>query len=300
MKEKGKEVKTEEIKAKNGETKNNNDNFIVFKIPENMKSKEPNIDLEKLYELTINELGLQQSKRDQLLTIYLAMCSFLIPFAFSLDIISWQSKGYIFLATAIVGILFANIIVRYRIYKEIYWLCCETITLLFTIEKKNLTKHIIQQCYFRTMYKKCKKYLCENNKKHFTFDESKYIKDNLTSAEFTYFMIHCFVTSVVFAMAIALILPFQSITNIIIAVACSLVLILGFIKNFFSRCISVYGVLNDGKNKEFNSAFNKAWFLHFYLDDESDEDIKNLQNYHTYEEAMDILNKKTDKQKENQ
>ena len=49
---KEKEVKTEEIKSKNGETQDDNDNFIVFKIPENMKSKEPNIDLEKLYELT--------------------------------------------------------------------------------------------------------------------------------------------------------------------------------------------------------------------------------------------------------
>ena len=125
--------------------KSPNDDFIVFKIPDNMKSKEPNIELEKLYELTINELGLQQSKRDQLLTIYLAMCSFLIPFGFSLDILSWQNKGYIFLATAIVGILFSNIIVRYRIYKEIYWLCCETITILFTLEKKTLTNHILQQ-----------------------------------------------------------------------------------------------------------------------------------------------------------
>ena len=271
---------------------NNKDNFIVFKIPDNMKTKEPNIDLEKLYELTINELGLQQSKRDQLLTIYLAMCSFLIPFGFSLDIISWQGKGYIFLATAIVGILFSNIIVRYRIYKEIYWLCCETITILFTLEKKNLTKHILQQCYHRTMYKKCKKYLVENKDKHLVFNKFEYIKDDITSSEFTYFMIHCFVTSVVFAMAIALILPFKLIISIIIAVVCSLALILGFIINFFSRCINVYGVLIDGNHKKFNSAFKKAWFLHFYLDDDSDKDIEKLQNYYTYEEAIKMLKQK--------
>lgn len=294
---KEKEVKTEEIKAKNGKTQDNNDNFIVFKIPENMKSKEPNVDLEKLYELTINELGLQQSKRDQLLTIYLAMCSFLIPFGFSLDIISWQNKGYIFLATAIVGILFANIIVRYRLYKEIYWLCCETITILFTLEKKNLTKHIIQQCYHRTMYKKCKKYLVENAQKKLVFNKYEYIKDDITSSEFTYFMIHCFVTSAVFAMAIALILPFKLIVSISIAVACSLILIVGFILNFFSRCIKIYGVLYDGHHKKFNSTFKKAWFLHFYLDDEADSDIERLQNYKTYKEAMDILNKKPDQQK---
>ena len=291
---KEKEVKTEEIKSKNGETQDDNDNFIVFKIPENMKSKEPNVDLEKLYELTINELGLQQSKRDQLLTIYLAMCSFLIPFGFSLDILSWQNKGYIFLATAIVGILFSNIIVRYRIYKEIYWLCCETITILFTLEKKNLTKHILQQCYHRTMYKKCKKYLVENKDKHLVFNKFEYIKDDITSSEFTYFMIHCFVTSVVFAMAIALILPFKLIISIIIAVSCSVVLIIGFIINFFTRCINVYGVLCDGHHQKFNSTFKKAWFLHFYLDDDSDKDIERLKNYHSYEEAMKLLNKKTD------
>ena len=89
------------VKAKNLE----NGKFNAAKIPQSAKKSQNDIDLNQLYERSINELGLQQSKRDQLLTIYLAMFSFLIPFALSIEVISWQVKGFIFLATAVVGIV---------------------------------------------------------------------------------------------------------------------------------------------------------------------------------------------------
>lgn len=261
------------VKAKNLEK----GTFKAAKIPESARKSQNDIDLNQLYERAINELGLQQSKRDQLLTIYLAMFSFLIPFALSLEVISWQVKGFIFLATAVVGMLFADIIVRYRVYKEVYWLCCQTITMLFGIKNDRLTKPIIQQCYRRAMYKKGKKYLYEKDtdKKDkdnnpiikLGFSKLRYIKDNLTSSEFVYFVIHSFITVLVFGLSIGLILEFTLTVNIIIAVICSLILFIIFMVDFFSRCIKIYKALADNDPKSFNYAFSKAWFLHFYIDD---------------------------------
>lgn len=259
-----------------------NKNFYEFAIPNDAKKDENDIDLNELYERAINELGLQQSKRDQLLTIYLAMFSFLLPFALSLDIISWQVKGFIFLATAIIGIFFADIIIRYRVYKEVYWLCCQTITMLFGIKKNRLKKAIIQQCYYMCMKKKCGKHLIEKEIKDKNgnkitikkFSKKSYIKDNFTSSEFVYFVIHSFVTVLIFGLSIALILPFSSYKNILIALLCSFVLFFIFMFDFFSRCIKVYSVLIDGKHESFNYAFSKAWFLHFYIDDKNYRKIK--------------------------
>ncbi len=255
-----------------------NDKFEVVKIPDEAKKTEIDIDLNKLYERADAELGLQQSKRDQIITIYLAIFSFLIPFALSMEILSWQVKGLIFLATAIVGILFANIIVRYRIYKEAYWLCCQTITVLFGIKQEYLRKSIVQQCYRETIYKKGKKYLIDKKTKevdkngnHITvkdFSKAKYVKDNIFSSETLYFFIHSFITALIFGLSIALILKFSLIINIIVGIACAIALFLILSAKYFSECIKIYGVLIDGTHKSFNYAFSKAWFLHFYMNEE--------------------------------
>ncbi|MEE1279335.1 MAG: hypothetical protein UHH95_00710 [Oscillospiraceae bacterium] len=252
------------------------DIFIVENIPDDAKKKEIDIDLNKLYERADHELGLQQSKRDQIITIYLAIFSFLIPFALSMEILSWQVKGLIFLATAIVGILFANIIIRYRVYKEAYWLCCQTITVLFGIKQEYLKKSIIQQCYRETIYKKGKKYLIDKktreidqNGKEKTikkFSKAGYVKDNIFSSETIYFFIHSFITALIFGLSIGLILMFSLIVNIIIATVCSIALFIVLSAKYFTECIKIYGVLIDETHKSFNFAFSKAWFLHFYMD----------------------------------
>ncbi len=248
--------------------------FKIKSIPQSAKRDGVDIDLNALYERANAELGLQQSKRDQIITIYLAMFSFLIPFALSMEILSWQVKGLIFLATSIVGILFANIIIRYRIYKEAYWLCCQTITVLFGIKKEYLKKSVIQQCYRDTIYKKGKKYITTKEicKKRGNitvrkFSKSKYVKDNIFSSETIYFFVHTFITALIFGLSVALILNFGLIINIVAGVVCAVALFLILAAEYFSECIKIYGVLIDGTHKSFNYAFGKAWFLHFYMDE---------------------------------
>ena len=251
--------------------------FVVTPIPQEAKKSEIDIDLNSLHERAIAELTLQQSKRDQIITVYLAMFSFLIPFALSQEILTWQVKGLIFFATAVVGVLFANIIIRYRIYKEAYWLCCQTITVLFGIKQEHLKKDIIQQCYRETIYKKGKKFFVEKETNEVdaqgnpitkkVFSRAKYVKDNLFSAETIYFFIHSFITALIFGLSIVLILPFTVRANVAVGIGCAIVLFLLLSGKYFAQCIKVYGVLIHNTHESFNFAFSKAWFLHFYMDE---------------------------------
>ena len=100
------------------------------KIDDSKLKNEKDYDLGGIYEHAHSELSLQQSKRDQIITIYLALCSFLLPFALGEELISITMKGVLFLVVGLVGMLFSCITVRYREYKEAYWLCCQTLTVL--------------------------------------------------------------------------------------------------------------------------------------------------------------------------
>ena len=61
-----------------------------------LKEKQ-NYNLEEIYEHAHSELSLQQSKRDQVMTIYLALASFLLPFALGEEMIAMRLKGAIFI-----------------------------------------------------------------------------------------------------------------------------------------------------------------------------------------------------------
>lgn len=58
--------------------------------------------------------------------------------------------------------------------------------------------------------------------------------------------------------------------KILIILAVFLVLLIYLISNYFKHLKSVYKVAIDGLDSSFNSTFSKAWFLHFYLDEESE------------------------------
>ena len=116
-------------------------------------------DLPGIYEHAHSELSLQQSKRDQIITIYLALCSFLIPFALGDTIKEVWMKGIIFIMVGIVGVLFSYIAVRYREYKEVYWLCCQAITVMLSFKPEELDKSLVQRTFYHCLNKKGKKLL---------------------------------------------------------------------------------------------------------------------------------------------
>lgn len=234
--------------------------------------------LDTLYEHTHSELSLQQSKRDQIISIYLALFSFLIPFSLSLTSVELWMKGLIFLVAGVIGILFSCINVRYRVYKEVYWLSCQTITVLMNLKEEKLNKQTIQSTFFYSLKKKGKAYFEKNGEKQ-SWSKKAFVKKNIYSSETFYHMIQVLITSSILALSMALILGD---TFGLPLWACLLigadVLLIAFtllMKNYFKRLMGVYAILayeEKGKpeedklarNKLFNAAFEKAWTLHIY------------------------------------
>ena len=175
------------ITAEKKETSVSGKKELFPEVLEEEKKPHLDVDLDTLYARTFSELGLQQSKRDQIITLYLAMFSFLIPFALSMESIGWQAKGLILLVAAIVGILFALIIVRYRIYKEVYWLSCQSLTVLHGIKPEKMNKEMIQKIYYRTLKKKGKAFLKinRNGEQHFSYKNNENSWNNKKNFEET-------------------------------------------------------------------------------------------------------------------
>ena len=229
---------------------------------EKIKTKN-DYDLEKLYEHAHSELSLQQTKRDQIITIYLALCSFLVPFTLGEELISWPLKGLIFIAIGIVGVLFSFISVRYREYKEVYWLCCQSITVLKNLKPDEINKDTIQQVYYHCLFKKGKGYVDVDKMNYF-----KYVKKNLFSSETLYFAIISLMTSFVLSVGVAVCLPLPLIFKVVISAIVLFTNLAALLYVYFRTCIRIYMVLaeNDAVKKDqlFSKSFAKAWFLHMY------------------------------------
>ncbi len=234
----------------------------------------PDIDLEALYERCVEELGLQQTKRDQIITVFLGLVTFLVPLALNINQVSWAAKGWIFLAVTMVGALFSLVIARYRVYKEIYWLCCQSITVLHSMHMDRMDKPAVQAVFYGVLKKKGTSYCIKEEVKYEGSDQYEerlrfsrwlYLKKNIFSAETMYFLIHSLITALLLGLSIALILPLSTALSVICAIVVGVLLLVGLLAFYFHECIKVYGVLIDEKDSSFNFAFKSAWFLHFFV-----------------------------------
>ena len=234
--------------------------FSNKEIPKEVINYSTNYNLEDLYSHASSELTLQQTKRDQIISVYLALVSFIVPFALSSSNMTTSIKGLIFIATGLVGTLFSLIIIRYRLYKEVYWLTCQTITVLSNCKKEMINKKIVQAAFYQCIYKKGKSYIkTKDNKKKFL--HFKYVKKNLFSSETIYFLIHSIISIVILSLGIGL-----TTYNIIIAIIVGIFVLMLLLYSYFNKLIEVFKVLANDSDESFNKAFSKAWFLHFYVE----------------------------------
>ena len=248
--------------------KNTEDKFKFRKITKDDMKQTADIDFGKLYESAHNELSLQQTKRDQIITLYIAVFSLLIPFAFSIESLTLLEKGLIFLVVGVIGIFFTMISVRYRVYKEVYWLCCETITCLINIKQERLNKETVQNVFYESMRKKGSSYVVKKSSGKKKWNTLKYVRKNLFSSETMHFVIIDLMTSILLGLSAFLIFPLELSIAIAVAVAVGLAAFLILLTVYFACCINVYAVLTDETDASFNRTFTKAWFLHFYIDTE--------------------------------
>jgi len=241
-------------------------------IDHSLLKEEKNYNLFELYKEAHAELSLQQSKRDQIITIYMALCSFLLPFALGEEIISIQIKGIIFTVLGVIGMLFSYIVIRYREYKEAYWLCCQALTVLQNFDENRLDKKAVQSVFYHCLHKKGNGYL-RNKKGEQRINKWLYVRKNIPSSETLHFFIIALMCSFIFALGISLMFPKTDFASIVICIVIGLAvwLVLSFL--YFKNCIRIYECLEergadyeDHRNSAFNKAFSKAWFLHFYYD----------------------------------
>lgn len=237
--------------------------FVQSELSEQDIEQCPKHDFNELYNRAHAELSLQQSKRDQIIAVYIAITSFLIPFALSSEALDMTAKGLIFFAVALIGIMFTIITIRYRIYKEIYWLCCETITRLININQARLNKSIVQTMFYRSLLKKGGKYIAKNGK----WMSGKYFSNNIFSSETLHYIILAFMSTILLGLSAYLCFPIVALYRILLSVAVGVVAFVIILALYFTQCQKVYAVLVDGTDNSFNYAFSKAWFLHIYLDE---------------------------------
>ena len=166
------------------------------KIPKNFYDKNGFINIDVVYELTVAELGLQQTKRDQILALYLSILTFVIPNIVGLAELGDLQKSMAFLALYIVGVALCHVILRYRVYKEVYWVACRVLTELDNIYKEKRTYRTLCTLFYHALRKNQDSIVRKNMKTgKISYWES--FKRQLDSAETLLFEILVFFSSVV-------------------------------------------------------------------------------------------------------
>lgn len=232
-------------------------------IGDELYNKNKDLKLETTYELCVNELGLQQSKRDQIIAFYIAVVSFVIPAIIEMDL-NRYGKATGFISLFILGSLFVKVVVRYRIYKEVYWITCRTITQLYNFNQENITKTLVQHLFYTTMKKNIYTVIEFKDDEHKKIKHIASFRKILNSAETTIYEVLVLMVSFVLWIGIYILLNY----SLIAIIVASLLALLNIVYRniFYYRSLTkIYAVIIDGKDKSFNATYSKAWFLHgFY------------------------------------
>ena len=181
---------------------------------------------------------------------------------------STELKGVIFLILGVVVVLFSFLSVRYREYKEVYWLCCQTITVLQSFKPEALDKSLIQRTFHYSLHKKGKGFLNKKGQlKRLTF-----VKKNLFSSETLHYVIIVLMASFISGLGAALLCSAWAGMHIAVGIGLGVAVFAYLLLVYFRTCMKIYSVLEttqdaDKQDKAFAKVFSKAWFLHFYYDE---------------------------------
>lgn len=234
-----------------------------YMIEKDIHNDERDLRLEKSYELCVSELGLQQSKRDQTIAFYIAIISFVIPAIIQMDVNNYV-KAAGFFTLYVLGNMLTKVIVRYRIYKEVYWITCRTITQLYNFYEDKITKVLVQHIFYKSMEKNKSSVIVTDKKNKEKIHRWKTFLKIRNSAETILFEVMVLMSSLVLWISIFLLMP-AGVWGAVLATAVISVNYVYFNVFYYNRLVGVYGVFVDGSDEAFNATYSKAWFLHgFY------------------------------------
>ena len=234
-------------------------------------------DLKTLYVQACRELTLQQDKRDKTISIYVAVIAFLVPFLFSketmtLDGFRMTFAGWVLVIAGLIGVFFSLSVVRYRIYKEVYWITCSVIAQMQNLTEQSFQKKYIQGLFLHCMEKKWKKFItsCNKNdqqeetppKRRIMYCEL--IRESYNSAEFYMFLSIALIASALIGFGLGLVFNASGLIWPFVIVGAAI--LIGLCWAYFYGLANVFRYLSDHKNDSFDFSFGKAWFLHIYKD----------------------------------
>ena len=257
----------------------NEENFSLVKPGAEQYKNESFVqhDLKTLYVQACRELTLQQDKRDKTISIYVAVIAFLVPFLFSketmtLDGFRMTFAGWVLVIAGLIGVFFSLSVVRYRIYKEVYWITCSVIAQMQNLTEQSFQKKYIQGLFLHCMEKKWKDYVKDYDENS-QYDEKspklkveycELIRDSYNSAEFYMFASIALIASALIGFGLGLVFNASGLTWPFIVVGVAV--LGGLCWAYFHGLAHVFRYLSDHQRDSFNFSFGKAWFLHIYKD----------------------------------
>lgn len=251
--------------------------ILMDKIPREHYSVDESMDLDSCYGQTAEEMSLQQSKRDQIIAFYLTILGLVIPNVVSLEVRD-GAKALAFFAMYIIGAIFCHVILRYRIYKEVYWIACRVILQMHNIKPEHRTKKDIYILFYNALLQnkgsivQYRKKKADNGIPVRSFWRS--LKRQLNSAETLLYETLALFSSFVGTIGGYYVWCLSPIGGIFVwlFVFCQF---LQINRKYVIRLMSLYECVDeteeDKKLEKMEETFAKAWMLHCYVDDAIDE-----------------------------
>lgn len=242
---------------------NTNAKFLKETVSNTIYDANGSMNLDTCYELTVSELALQQSKRDQIIAFYLTILGFVIPNVISLDI-SNSAKAVAFLAMYFIGLIFCHVILRYRIYKEVYWIACRVISQMYNILPESRDHEVIYTLFFNALKKNAPTIVIKNKDGKNSFFKS--YRRQLNSAETLLYE-----ALALFATFVGCISAWYA-WNIHWGISTTILLFLLYMLfrinyKYTTRLMALYKCVDTKEEKDLENTFAKAWMLHCYVDD---------------------------------
>ena len=260
-------------------------NFEDIAITKEFYTDADGINLDSMYGQCNAELSLQQSKRDQIIALYITVAGFLIPTVMNLNLGAFSTAAA-FLLMFFVGIMLCRVIVRYRVYKEVYWITSRTISELFRIPNSVITKDLVQKIYADNLRKdrasilvvypfaeKCvASYLVDGEKQTVDFDKAINKKASrkrmYNSAETCLYMLMALMSAATLFLAVYSIasfyitLPYGTLLSVLLSLAGGAVAFQYAMRIYIRSLSELFRYCFDKEEASFNAAYAKAWFLH--------------------------------------
>ncbi len=236
--------------------------YLDFNVKSEMYSKDKDFHLQNTYNNCVTELTAQQTKRDQTIAFYIAVISFAIPSIIDLKM-GFSAKAAALLVLFLLGCMLTRVIARYRVYKEVYWITCRTISQLYLFDQNRIDKDVLQGVFYRTLRKNAGTVLVMDGQGSEKINKWKTFRKIFQGAEATLYLVMAGMSAGVLWISILLFFNF-SWAGYAAATVLALADLFYWSRHYYKQLTSVYYVVKGKDDPSFNAVYSKAWFLHYY------------------------------------